>query len=59
MKHVRVIDPFREDLTKVSQKVEISVAMGHFDINKICEDLFCGVFKELYGFEKLRNLNEE
>ena len=29
--------------------------MGHFDVNKICEDVFCGVFKELYGFENLRN----
>ena len=34
------------------------MAMSHFDINKVCEDLFCGIFKELYGFESLRNLNE-
>ena len=33
--------------------------MGHFDINKICEDVFCGIFKEMYGFENLRNLNED
>ena len=33
--------------------------MSHFDINKICEDVFCGVFKDLYGFENLRNLNED
>ena len=33
--------------------------MGHFDINKICEGVFCGVFKEIYGFKELRNLNEE
>lgn len=59
MKHVIIIDQFREELTKVSQEVEISVAMGHFDINKICEDVFCGIFKELYGFKKLRNLNED
>ena len=32
--------------------------MGHFDINRICEDVFCGVFRELYGFESLRNINE-
>ena len=25
--------------------VEASVAMGHFDINKICEDVFCELFK--------------
>ena len=33
--------------------------MGHLDINRICEDVFCGVFKELYGFKNLRNLNDE
>ena len=58
MKHQRLIIQFREELTKVSQELEISLAMGHYDINKICEDLFCGIFKELYGFENLRNLNE-
>lgn len=33
--------------------------MGHLDINKICEDVFCGIFKELYGLENLRNLNAD
>ena len=33
--------------------------MDHFDINKICEDVFCTIFKEIYGFENLRNLNED
>jgi len=33
--------------------------MGHFDINKICEDVFCGIFKELYDFKDLRNLNDD
>ena len=33
--------------------------MGHLDINKICEDVFCGIFRHLYGFKKLRNLNQE
>lgn len=59
MRHVKVLDQFREELTNVSREVETSVAMGHFDVNKICEDVFCGVFKELYGFANLRNLNEE
>ena len=33
--------------------------MGHFDVNKVCEDVFCGIFRELFGFKNLRNLNEE
>ena len=58
MKHAELIVQFREELSKLSHEVEASVAMGHFDINKICEDVFCGIFKELYGFKALRNLNE-
>lgn len=59
MKHSELLNQFREELARLSQEVETSVAMGHFDINKICEDVFCGVFRELYGFENLRNLNKE
>ena len=33
--------------------------MGHLDINKISEDVVCGLFRELYGFTDLRNLNNE
>lgn len=59
LKHVKVIDQFREELASLSKEVEISVAMGHFDINKICEDVFCGIFRELYDLTDLRNLNED
>lgn len=59
MKHVRLISQFSEDLATLSREVEATVAAGLLDINKICEDVFCGLFKELYGFENLRNLNEE
>lgn len=59
MKHITVINQFREELSSLSREVETSVAMGHFDINKICEDLFCGIFKELYELENLRNLNAD
>ena len=40
-------------------EVEASVAMNQLDINKICEDFICGLFREIYGFEALRNLNSE
>ena len=59
MKHVEVINQFREEIARLSLEVEASVAMGHFDVNKICEDVFCGLFRELYGFKGLRNLNEQ
>lgn len=59
MKHVRLINQFSEDLAALSREVEAKVAAGLLDINKICEDVFCGVFRELYGFKNIRNLNEE
>ncbi len=59
MKHVRLINQFNEDLANLSREVETSVAMGLLDINKVCEDVFCGMFRELYGFKNIRNLNEE
>ncbi|WP_338352886.1 SMEK domain-containing protein [Thalassolituus oleivorans] len=59
MKHLDVVNSFREELSRVSREVEISAKMGHFDINKVCEDLFCGVLKEVYNWPDLRNLNDE
>lgn len=59
MKHLDLINEFREELANISRQVEISTSLGHFDLNKICEDLFCGLFRELYGYENLRNLNED
>lgn len=59
MKHSELLNQFREELSSLSREVEASVAMGHYDINKICEDVFCGVFRDLFGFENLRNLNED
>jgi len=58
LKHEQVVSQFREELSRLSHEVEASVAMGLFDVNKICEDVFCGIFRELYGFQNLLNLNE-
>lgn len=57
MKHIELINQFREEIAKLVLEVESSVAMGHFDINKICEDVICGLFRELYEIRNLRNLN--
>ena len=59
MKHIELINGFRENLSRLVVEVETSVPMNHFDINKICEDVICGLMRELYGFEALRNLNSE
>ena len=59
MKHTELLNQFREELARLSHEVETSVAMSHLDVNRICEDVFCGIFKELFGFNNLRNLNYE
>ncbi|MCY4363214.1 MAG: SMEK domain-containing protein [Gammaproteobacteria bacterium] len=52
-----LINYFRRELAVLTSEVEMSVKAGHFDINSICEDVFCDLFKVLYGFRSLRNLN--
>ena len=59
MKQIERINGFCENLSRLVIKVEAAVARNHFDINKICEDVICGLMRELYGFEALRNLNSE
>ena len=59
MKQLELINQFREGLSEVSREVELSSAMSLYDINLICENLFCGIFKELFEFSNLRNLNED
>lgn len=59
MKHISLINEFREELISLSREIETSSSMGHFDINKVCEDLVCGLFRELFGLAQLRNLNNE
>jgi len=59
LKHVELINQFREEIAKLAHEVESSVAMGHFDLNKVCEDVICGLFRELFGFQGLRNLNSD
>lgn len=59
MKQAELINQFREGLNEVSREVEIASAMSHFDINLTCENLFCGIFRELFNLPNLRNLNGE
>lgn len=46
-------------MSQLVTQVEASSAMGHFDIHKVSEGLVLGVLRELYGWQKLRNLNTE
>ena len=59
MRHESLITQFRDDLATLSRQVELSNASGHYDINKMCENVFCELIKGLYGYSELRNLNME
>lgn len=59
MKQLELINQFKEGLAEVSREVELSSAMSLYDINLICENLYCEIFKELYALPNLRNLNED
>ena len=45
MKHQTLLTEFREELATLTREVETSVAMGHFDINVICEGVLCDLLK--------------
>ncbi|MCY4014384.1 MAG: SMEK domain-containing protein [Gammaproteobacteria bacterium] len=59
MEYQRVLAEFNRELALLSRQVEASVAAGHFDSAKICEDLFCDLFQVLFGWTGLRNVNVE
>ena len=59
MNYNELINGFRVKLSRLVVEVETSVAMNLLDINKIYEDVVCGLMRELYDFKALRNLNSE
>ena len=59
MKHQTLLSEFRDLLTAVSRQIETSIAMDHLDIARISENLFCDLFRVLFDWKDLRNLNAE
>ncbi|MCA8415068.1 SMEK domain-containing protein [Burkholderia multivorans] len=57
MKHLDLLNEFRQLMALLEKQVEASSAMGSFDIHKAAEGLVLGVLRELYGWKGLRNLN--
>ncbi|WP_238500772.1 SMEK domain-containing protein [Ralstonia insidiosa] len=57
MKHLDLLNEFRDLMAQLEKQVEASSAMGSFDIHKVSEGLVLGVLRELYGWTGLRNLN--
>lgn len=59
MKHLDLINEFRELNTQLKTEVESAGVMGHYDTHKVAENLLCKVFSELCGYRNLRNLNRD
>lgn len=59
MKHLDLINEFRELLGQLRKEVESASAMQLYDTHKIAEQVICGVMRELYSLSHLRNLNSE
>ena len=59
MQHHATLIEFRELLAKLSREIETSVAMEHLDIAHVSEYLFCELFRVLYGWHDLRNMNSD
>lgn len=59
LKHVALLNEFRDLMSQLVAQVEASSAMGHFDLHRVSEGLVLGVMRELYGWQQLRNLNAD
>jgi len=59
LKHLALLNEFRDLMSQLVTQVEASSAMSHFDIHKVSEGMVLGVLRELHGWKKLRNLNAE
>jgi len=57
VKHLDLLNEFRETMAALSAEVEASSAMQLYDIHKVSENLILGVFRELLSLRGLRNLN--
>lgn len=59
MEHAILLARFRSKLSDLVRQVEMSSKAGHLDINKLSEDVVCGLLRELYQYDELRNLNAD
>jgi hypothetical protein len=59
VKHLDVLNEFRELITQLRFQVESAGAMGTYDTHKVAEFALCGPLRDLYGWTALRNLNSE
>lgn len=59
MKHLDLLNEFRELIAHLRYQVEAASAMDSYDTHKVAENVMCGLMRELCGWSQLRNLNTE
>ena len=59
MKHLDLLNEFRDLVAQLRNQVEAASAMGLYDTHKVAENVMCGLLRELCDWSNLRNLNRE
>lgn len=59
MKHLDLLNEFRDLISQLRSEVEAASAMQLYDTHRVSEQAICGVIRELYDFTGLRSLNKE
>ena len=59
MKHLDLLNEFRELIAQLRFQVEAASAMETYDTHKVAENVICGLMRELCGWPDIRNLNPE
>ena len=59
MKHLDLLNEFRELIGQLRSEVESASAMQQYDTHKVSENVICGVLREICNFPGIRSLNAE
>lgn len=59
MKHLDLLNEFRDLIAQLRSQVEAASAMGLYDTHKVAENVMCGLMRDLCAWPNLRNLNCE
>lgn len=59
VRRIGVENRIRELLARFASEAKLSSAMGRYDPHRISEDLLVPLFRAVFGYKNLRNLNQE
>lgn len=59
MRHLGLLNEFRELIAQFSREAEAASAMQQYDAHLVAEQVICGLMQSLCGWPQMRNLNAE